>query len=103
MEDSATRRARLAVGTVCDACGKHFSTLHAYYQHHRGGYLWDTPCHVGNDGSNRSQMVATTRDNMSTALLQTLWLSKVRKSRGAMHRLHFVDYLADLVDIKLLT
>ncbi len=76
MEDSAPKRARLAVGTVCYACGKHFSTSNGYNQHHKGGYLCCNPCHVGNDGSNRYQMVATTRANMSTALLQKLRLSK---------------------------
>jgi hypothetical protein len=52
------------------------------------GYLCGTPCHVGNDGSNRYQMVATTRANMSTALFQKLRLSNARKSRVAMHRVH---------------
>ena len=91
MEYSATQRARQAVGTVCDACGKHFSTSNGYDQHWRRGYLCCTPCHVGDDGSNRYQMVATIRANMSTALLQKLKLSKPQKSSGAMHRVHILD------------
>ncbi len=98
-----TKRARLTVGTVCDTCGGKKSTSNGYDQHQRSGYLRDTPCHLGNDGSNRSQMVATTRANMSTALLQKRRLSNVRKSSGAMHRVHIVDYLADLVDINILS
>ena len=42
MEESATKRARRAVGTVCDACGKHFSTSNGYDQHQRSWYLRDT-------------------------------------------------------------
>ncbi len=84
MEYSATQRARQAVGTVCDACGKHFSTSNGYNQHWRSRYLcctpWPSPCHVGNDGSNRYQIVATTRANVSTALLQKLRLSKHEKA-----------------------
>ncbi len=33
MEDSATKIDRRAVGTVCYACGKHFSTSNGYDQH----------------------------------------------------------------------
>ena len=80
MEDSATKRARWAVGTMCKACGKHFSTSHGYDQHWRHRYLCGTACHEGDDGTNRSQMVATTRANMSITLLQKLKLSKARKS-----------------------
>ncbi len=48
------------------------------------------------------ETTATTRANISTALLQKLRLSKARKSRGAMHRVYILDYLWDLVDKKLL-
>ena len=60
------------------------STSLAYDQHRRSGYLRCTACHVGDDGTNRSQLVATLRATMSTAMLQKLKLSSSRRSRSTM-------------------
>jgi hypothetical protein len=62
MEDvSAPQRARRAIGTVCEACGKHFDTSDGLDKHRMSGYLVGTPCHVLDDGSTRAQLVATSR------------------------------------------
>jgi hypothetical protein len=46
------KRARRAIGTVCDACGKQFVTSYASDQHRTSGYLLillGTGCHVLDD------------------------------------------------------
>ena len=83
-DDPVSKRARRAIGTVCDACGKQFSTALGYDQHRRSGYLRGTACHVGHNGTNRSQLVATSRATMSTAMLQKLKLSSSRRSHGTV-------------------
>jgi hypothetical protein len=74
----APKRARRAVGTVCEAYGKHFATPdHDGFDKHRtSGYLLGTPCHVLDDGSTRAILVATERQTMSTAMLHKLKLSR---------------------------
>jgi hypothetical protein len=71
MDPCTTHRARRAIGTVCAACGKQFATSYAFDQHRRSGYPI-AGCHVLDDGSTRSLLVATLRANMSTAMLQKL-------------------------------
>ena len=85
MEDiPAPKRARRAVGIVCDACGKHFDTQASdgFDKHRKSGYLLGTPCHVLDDGSTRSILVATARQTMSTAMLQKLKLA--RRTHGTL-------------------
>eukprot|EP00291_Cryptomonas_curvata_P026113 CAMPEP_0172167968 /NCGR_PEP_ID=MMETSP1050-20130122/9868_1 /TAXON_ID=233186 /ORGANISM="Cryptomonas curvata, Strain CCAP979/52" /LENGTH=114 /DNA_ID=CAMNT_0012838821 /DNA_START=368 /DNA_END=709 /DNA_ORIENTATION=+ len=77
MEDiPAPKGACRAVGTVCEACGKHFDISDGFDKHRTSGYLLGTPCHVLDDGSTRAILVATERQTMSTALLQKLKLSR---------------------------
>ena len=45
-------------------------------QHRTSGYLVGTPCHVLDDGSTRAQLLATSRQTMSTAMLQKLKLAR---------------------------
>ena len=75
-DDPAPKRVRRAIGTVCEACGKHFDTSDGFDKHRTSGYLVGTPCHVLNDGSTRAQLVATSRQTMSTAILQKLKLAR---------------------------
>ena len=75
-DDPAPKRVRRAIGTVCEACGKHFATSDGFDKHRTSGYLVGTPCHVLDDGSTRAQLVATSRQTMSTAMLQTLKLAR---------------------------
>jgi hypothetical protein len=75
-DDPAPKRVRRAIGTVCEACGKHFDTSDGFDKHRTSGYLVGTPCHVLDDGSTRAQLVATSRQTMSTAMLQTLKLAR---------------------------
>jgi hypothetical protein len=63
------------IGTVCEARGKHFETSDGFHNHRTSGYLVGTPCHVLDDGSTRAQLVATSRQSMSTAMLQKLKLA----------------------------
>jgi hypothetical protein len=72
----APKRVRRAIGTVCEACGKHFETSDGFDKHRTSGYLVGTPCHVLDDGSTRAQLVATSRQSMSTAMLQKLKLAR---------------------------
>ena len=73
MDDGhVSKRARRAIGIVCDACGKQFATSHAFDKHRTSGYLRGTACHVLDDGSTRTQLVATSRPTMSTATLHKL-------------------------------
>jgi len=72
MDPATAQRPRRGIGTQCDACGKQFPTSYAFDQHRRSGYLVGTGCHVLDDGSTRSLLVATARPNMSTAMLQKL-------------------------------
>ncbi len=69
-DDPAPKRVRRALGTVCEACEKHYDTSDGFDKHRTRGYLLGTPCHVLNDGSTRAQLVATLRQTMSTAMLQ---------------------------------
>ena len=75
-DDPAPKRVRRAIGTVCEACGKHFDTSYGFDKHRTSGYLVGTPCHVLDDGSTRAQLVATSRQTMSTAMLQKLKLAR---------------------------
>jgi hypothetical protein len=72
----APKRARRAIDTVCEACGKHFDTSDGFDKHRTSGYLVGTPCHVLDDGSTCAQLVATSRQTMSTAMLQKLKLAR---------------------------
>jgi hypothetical protein len=72
----APKTTRRAIGTVCEACGKHFATSDGFDQHRTSGYLVGTACHVLDDGSTRAQLVATSRQTMSTAILQKLKLAR---------------------------
>ena len=76
----APKRARRVVGIVCAACGKRFDTSDGFDKHRTSGYLVGTPCHVLDDGSTRSILVATDRQTMSTAMLQKLTLT--RRTQG---------------------
>ena len=78
----APKRARRAVATVCEACGKHFATSDGFDKYRTSGYLLGTPCHVLDDGSTRAILVATDRQTMSTAMLQKLKLS--RQTQGPL-------------------
>jgi hypothetical protein len=78
----APKRVRRAIGTVCEACGKHFETSDGFDKHRTSGYLVGTPCHVLDDGSTRAQLVATSRQSMSTAMLQKLKLA--RRTHGTV-------------------
>ena len=62
---------------MCDACGKQFATSHAFDKHRTrpSGYLRGTACLVLDDGSTRTQLVATSRPTMSTATLHEVKLS----------------------------
>ena len=71
-DDPAPKRVRRAIGTVCEACGKHFDTSDGFDKHRTSGYLVGTPCHVLDDGSTSAQLLATSRQTMSTAMLQKL-------------------------------
>jgi len=72
----APKRARRAVATVCEACGKHFATSDGFDKHRTSGYLLCTPCSVLDDGSTRAILVATELQTMLTAMLQKLKLSR---------------------------
>jgi hypothetical protein len=72
----APKRVRSELGTVCEAYGKHFDTSDGFDKHQMSGYLVDIPCHVLDDGSTRAQLVATSRQTMSTAMLQKLKLAR---------------------------
>ena len=77
-DDPAPKRVRRTIGTVCEACGKHFATSDGFDKRRTSGYLVGTPCHGLDDGSTRAQvpaqLVATSRQTMSTAVLQKLKL-----------------------------
>jgi len=75
------KRARRAVGMVCEACGKEFDSSYAFDKHQTSGYLRGTPCYTPDDGSTRIQKVATDRSTMSTAVLQSLLLAR-RRTHG---------------------
>ncbi len=78
----APKKARCAVGIVCEACRKHFTTSDGFDKHRTSGYLLGTPCHVLDDGSTRAILVATERQTMLTAMLQKLKLS--RRTHGTL-------------------
>ena len=86
MDPATAQRPRRGIGTQCDACGKQFATSYAFDQHRRSGYLIGTGCHVLDDGSTRSLLVATARPNMSTAMLQKL---KMKPKHHGMILRHF--------------
>ena len=86
----AHKRARRALGTVCEACGKHFDTSDGFDKHRTSGYRIGTACHVLDDGSARAQLVATLRQSMSIAILQKLKLA--RRTHGA----HSYDFISTL-------
>ena len=73
-DDPAPKRVRRTIGTVCEACGKHCATSDGFDKRRTSGYLVGTPCHGLDDGSTRAQLVATSRQTMSTAVLQKLKL-----------------------------
>ena len=75
-DDPAPKRVRRFIGTVCEACGKHFDTSDGFDKHRTSCYLVGTPCHVLDDGSTRAELVATSRQTMSTAILQKLKLAR---------------------------
>ena len=70
------KRARRAVGVVCEACGKEFASSYAFDKHRTCVYLRGTPCFTADDGSTRIQLVATDRSTMSTAMLQSVRLAR---------------------------
>ena len=78
----APKRARRAIGIVCEACGKGFATSYAFDKHRTSGYLRGTPCYTADDGSTRIQKVAADRSTMSTAMLQTLKLARRTHGTG---------------------
>jgi hypothetical protein len=57
------------------------------------GYLIGTGCHVLDDGSTRSLLVATARPNMSTAMLQKL---KMKPKHHCMIPRHFGNEISTL-------
>jgi hypothetical protein len=67
-DDPAPKRVRRAIGTVCEACGKHFDTSDGFDKHRTSGYLVGTPCQVLDDGSTSAQLLATSRqtDNVNS-------------------------------------
>jgi hypothetical protein len=75
-DDPAPKRVRRAIGTVCEACGKHYDTSDGFDKHRTRGYLVGTLCHVLDDGSTRAKLVATSLQTMSTAILQKLKLAR---------------------------
>ena len=70
------KRARRAVGVVCEACGKGFDSSYGFDKHQTSGYLRGTPYYTPDDGSTRIQKVATDRTSMSTTMLQSLLLTR---------------------------
>ncbi len=87
MDPATAQRPRRGIGTQCDASGKQFATSYAFDQHRRSGYLISTGCHVLDDGSTRSLLVATAA-NMSTAMLQKL---KMKPKHHGMIWRHFAN------------
>ena len=69
------------------------SSWYAFDQHRRSGYLIGTGCHVLDDGSTRSLLVATARPNMSTAMLQKL---KMKPKHHCMIPRHFGNEISTL-------
>ena len=67
---AAPVRARHSVGFVCEPCGKKFASSAAFDRHRTCGYLRGTACFVGDEGSTKYQLVATKRNNVSTASLE---------------------------------
>jgi hypothetical protein len=59
-DDPAPKRARRFIGTVCEACGKHFDTSDDFDKHRTSGYLVGTPCHFAADNVNRYPAKAET-------------------------------------------
>jgi hypothetical protein len=84
------KRARCALGTVCDACGKTFATSDGFDKYRTSGYLIGTPCHVLDDESTRMRLESTARVTISTAMLQTL---KVARRKHVTATSGFPDYL----------
>lgn len=95
MDPATAQRPRRGIGTQCNACGKQFATSswYAFDQHRRSGYLIGTGCHVLDDGSTRSLLVATARPNMSTAMLQKL---KMKPKHHCMIPRHFGNEISTL-------
>jgi hypothetical protein len=96
MEDvPAAKRARRAIGTVCDACGKNIASSYAFKKQRTSSYLIGTPCYVIDDGSNRTNLVFTERVTMSTAMLQKL---KVARRKHGITTTWFPENLGCLFD-----
>ena len=57
------------LGNICDACNKRFATKIAYNQHRRSPHLIGTPCYTAMRCD--SELVASSRANMSTAMLRS--------------------------------
>jgi hypothetical protein len=98
----AAKRVRRAIGTVCDACGKQFASSYAFDKHRTCVYLKGTPCYVIDDGSTRTNLVATERVTMSTAMLQKLKVARRKHGRvptwvpvniWCLCCLFYIDYL----------
>ena len=94
-EGHFTKRGRRTIGILFDACGKQFATSHAFDKHRTSGYLRGTACHVLDDGSTRTQLVATSRPTMSTATLHKLKISG-RSHGTTILNLCCISYLCDL-------
>ncbi len=62
----APKRARHAVGIVCEACGKHFASSDGFDKHRTSGYLLGTPCHVLDDGHSRHTGGHRTADDVDS-------------------------------------
>ena len=56
------------LGYICDACKRRFASRFAYDQHRRSKILQGTPCFTAVE--QLSELVATRRANMSTAMLR---------------------------------
>ena len=95
------------VANVCDGCKRKFSTKHAYDQHRRSPWNADTGC----SAQQRSELIASRRSNISTALLRSDALSSHQcKERSSMFRVHQCSLcvlsgghrLSDIYDINII-
>lgn len=78
------------VGYVCNACQRRFDSRFAYEQHRRSRFLEGTPCFSA--AQQLSELVATRRANMSTAMLRMESLSHVVGNSAILRRLRkFLD------------
>ena len=76
------------VGYICNACQRHFESRFAYEQHRRSRWLIGTPCFSA--VQQHSELVATRRANMSTAMLRMSSLSRDVGNNAAWH--FYVNY-----------